>query len=180
MGLNLIQRHLRGIKAHEFVYEFAGLGLRISPKFSFRKMRREKIMGVRINQRLWTLCTDFLQEIGGIDKREKEETLSLSLKEIRELIFEYGFAMEKLDLVNMFYENRTEQVGDDFRESIAWVLNAPPDWVLKGINHPSCRRRGLYSKTLPPQLQRQYGLRQSLEAPSHSKNSEQASTQSPS
>jgi len=178
MGLNLIQRHLKGIKAHEFAYEFAGLGLKISPKFSFRKMRKEKIMGVRINQRLWTLCTDFLQEIGGIDKREKEETLSLSLKEIRELISWYGFAIERLDLVQTFYDN-TE--GAEFGEAIRWTLEeATIGQMQKAVNHPSCRRRGLHSQTLPPQLQRQYGLRQSLEAPSHSRSSEQASTQSPS
>jgi len=178
MGLNLIQRQLRGIKAHEFVYEFAGLGLRISPKFSFRKMRKEKIMGVRINQRLWTLCTDFLQEIGGIDKREKEETLSLSLKEIRELISWYGYSMERIDLIQTFYDN-TE--GSEFRTACEWTLDqATPGQIMKAVNHPSYRRRGLYSQTLPPQLQRQYGLRQSLEAPSHSRSSEQVTKQSPS
>lgn len=178
MGLNLIQRQLRSIKAHEFVYEFAGLGLKISPKFSFRKMRKEKIMGVRINQRLWTLCTDFLTEIGGIDKREKEETLSLSLKEIRELISWYGYSTEKLDLFRTFYDN-TE--GAEFREACRWLMeDATPGQMEKAVNHPSCHRRGLYSQTLPPQLQRQYGLRQSLEVPSHSGKLEQASAHSPS
>ena len=172
MGLNLIQRQLRGIKAHEFVYEFAGLGLRISPKFSFRKMRKEKIMGVRINQRLWTLCTDFLTEIGGIDKREKEETLSLSLKEIRELISWYGYSVEKLDLFHTFYDN-TE--GAEFREACRWLMeDATLSQIEKAVNHPSCHREGLYKRTLPPQLQHQLSLRQSLQSPSHSRSPEQA------